>query len=119
VKSLEAGARISYGLRYRLERAATIVTVPIGYADGVPRNLAAVGGEVIVGGRRRPVAGTVTMDQLMIDVGADEVSVGDEVTLIGRQGDAEVTAQEWAERLGTIPYEIVCGIGPRAPRRYR
>jgi alanine racemase len=59
------------------------------------------------------------MDQLMIDVGDDTVEVGDEVVLIGRQGDSEVTAQEWAERLGTIPYEIVCGIGPRAPRRYR
>jgi alanine racemase len=118
VKTLAAGARISYGLRYRVERAARIATVPIGYADGVPRNLAAVGGEVVVGGRRHPVAGTVTMDQLMVDVGDDEVAVGDEVVLIGRQGDAEVTAQEWAERLGTIAYEIVCGIGPRAPRSY-
>ncbi len=119
VKMLAAGERLSYGLRYRVERAADIATVPIGYADGVPRNLAAVGGEVVVGGRRHPVAGTVTMDQLMVDVGDDEVAVGDEVVLIGRQGDAEVTAQEWAERLGTIAYEIVCGIGPRAPRSYR
>ncbi|MGZ4689013.1 MAG: alanine racemase [Acidimicrobiia bacterium] len=119
VKHLDAGSRLSYGLRYRLERDAWIATVPIGYADGVPRNLAAVGGEVVIGGRRHPVAGTVTMDQLMVDVGDDAVAVGDEVVLIGRQGDAEVTAQEWAERLGTIPYEIVCGIGPRAPRRYR
>jgi alanine racemase len=119
VKTLAAGDRISYGLRYRVERTARIATVPIGYADGVPRNLAAVGGEVVVGGRRRPVAGTVTMDQLMIDVGDDEVAVGDEVVLIGRQGDAEVTAQEWADRLGTIAYEIVCGIGPRVPRSYR
>ncbi len=119
VKSLEAGSRISYGLRYELDRPATIATVPIGYADGVPRNLAAVGGQVLIGGRRRPVAGTVTMDQLMVDVGDDAVAVGDEVVLIGRQGDASVTAQEWAERLGTIAYEIVCGIGPRVPRRYR
>ena len=92
--------------------------MPIGYADGVPRNLAAVGGEVVIRGRRCPIAGTVTMDQLMVDVGDDPVEVGDEVTLIGRQGDAEVTAEEWAERLGTIGYEIVCGIGPRVPRRY-
>jgi alanine racemase len=119
VKHLEAGARLSYGLRYELAHAGWIATVPIGYADGVPRNLAEVGGEVIVGGRRRPVAGTVTMDQLMVDLGNDEAAVGDEVVLIGRQGDAEVTAQEWAERLGTIAYEIVCGIGPRVPRRYR
>jgi alanine racemase len=118
VKVLDAGSRLSYGLRYRLDRPARIATVPIGYADGVPRNLAAVGGEVVVGGRRRPVAGTVTMDQLMVDVGDDEVAVGDEVVLIGRQGAASVTAQEWADRLGTIAYEIVCGIGPRVPRRY-
>jgi alanine racemase len=119
VKVLDAGSRLSYGLRYRLDREARIATVPIGYADGVPRNLAAVGGEVLIGGRRWPVAGTVTMDQLMVDVGDDDVAVGDEVVLIGRQGDAEVTAQEWAERLGTIAYEIVCGIGPRVPRTYR
>jgi alanine racemase len=119
VKTLDAGARLSYGLRYELDRRARIATVPIGYADGVPRNLAAVGGEVLIGGNRRPVAGTVTMDQLMVDVGDDDVAVGDEVVLIGRQGDAEVTAQEWAERLGTIAYEIVCGIGPRVPRTYR
>lgn len=118
VKHLEAGTRLSYGLRYRLEHDGWIATVPIGYADGVPRNLAEVGGEVIVGGHRRPVAGTVTMDQLMVDLGSDEAAVGDEVVLIGRQGNSEVTAQEWAERLGTIPYEIVCGIGPRVPRRY-
>jgi alanine racemase len=55
----------------------------------------------------------------MVDLGDDDVAVGDEVVLIGRQGDAEVTAQEWADRLGTIAYEIVCGIGPRAPRSYR
>jgi alanine racemase len=118
VKTLPAGARLSYGLRYRMPAAGKVATVPIGYADGVPRNLAAVGGEVVVRGRRRPIAGTVTMDQLMIDAGDDPVEVGDEVVLIGRQGDAEVTAAEWAERLGTIPYEIVCGIGPRAPRNY-
>ncbi len=119
VKTLDAGARLSYGLRYQLDSTARIATVPIGYADGVPRNLATVGGEVVIGGRRRRVAGTVTMDQLMVDVGNDEVAVGDEVVLIGQQGEAEVTAQEWAERLGTIAYEIVCGIGPRAPRTYR
>jgi alanine racemase len=119
VKSLEAGARLSYGLRYRMARTGTVATVPIGYADGVPRNLAAVGGHVVVGGRRHPIAGTITMDQLMVDMGDAPVAVGDEVVLIGRQGEAEVTAQEWAERLGTIAYEIVCGIGPRAPRSYR
>lgn len=118
VKHLPAGARVSYGLRYRLGRAAGIATVPVGYADGVPRNLAAVGGQVLVGGRRRPIAGTVTMDQLLVDVGDDPVEVGDEVVLIGAQGGERITVEEWAERMGTIGNEIVCGIGARVPREY-
>ncbi|MCJ7439163.1 MAG: alanine racemase [Acidimicrobiia bacterium] len=118
VKELPAGSRVSYGLRYELGRAGRIATVPVGYADGVPRNLGLVGGEVLVRGRRFPVAGTVTMDQLMVDVGDTPVEVGDDVVLLGRQGDEEITAGEWARRLGTIAYEIVTGIGPRVPRRY-
>jgi alanine racemase len=118
VKTLPAGERLSYGLRYQVARDARIATVPIGYGDGVPRNLAHVGGQVLVRGQRCPIAGTVTMDQLMVDVGELPVERDDEVVLIGRQGDAQITAAEWAERLGTIAYEIVCGIGPRVPRRY-
>jgi len=118
VKELPAGARISYGLRYETPRATRIATIPIGYADGVPRALGHNGGEVLVHGQRCPIAGTVTMDQLMVDIGELPVQVGDEVVLLGRQGDNEVRAEEWAERVGTIPYEIVCGIGPRVPRRY-
>ena len=118
-KRLRAGDRVSYGLRYTLDRDATIATVPIGYADGVPRNLAATDAEVIVHGTRCRIAGTVTMDQLMVDVGDLPVEVGDVVTLLGRDGEASVTAEEWAERLGTIGYEIVCGIGPRVPRSHR
>ena len=118
VKELPAGARISYGLTYALDGPGRVATVPIGYADGVPRNLGAAGGEVLVRGRRHRIAGTITMDQLMVDVGDEPVEPGDEVVLIGRQGEAEVRATEWAERLGTIAYEIVCGIGPRAPRVY-
>ena len=117
VKRLPAGEAISYGLRYRVERAVNVATVPIGYGDGVPRNLAEAGGEVLVRGRRRPIAGTVTMDQLMIDMGDDEIEAGEEVVLLGRQDSEAVTAAEWAERLHTIPYEIVCNIGPRVPRR--
>lgn len=119
VRRVDGGEGVSYGLRYRLERPGTIATVPIGYADGVPRRLGHVGGEVLVGGRRRPIAGTVTMDQIMVDCGDDEVSPGDDVVLIGRQGDEEITASEWAVRLDTIAYEITCGIGARVPRRYR
>jgi len=118
VKKLPAGSRVSYGLRYTLPADAHIATVPVGYGDGVPRNLAHAGGEVLVHGRRRPIAGTVTMDQLMVDAGDLPVERGDEVVLLGAQGDEQVTAAEWAGRLGTIAYEIVCGIGPRVPRTY-
>jgi alanine racemase len=119
VRDLPAGTAVSYGLHYRLAAPARVATVPVGYADGVPRNLGLVGGEALVGGRRARIAGAVTMDQCLLDVGDAPVEVGDEVTLLGRQGGEEITAAEWAERLGTIPYEVVCGIGPRVPRRYR
>ncbi len=119
VKRVPAGEGISYGHRHRTSTDTTVATVPIGYADGVPRRLGLCGGEVLIGGRRRPILGVVTMDQLMVDCGDDHVEPGDEVVLIGRQGDEEVSAEEWAERLDTIAYEIVCGIGPRVPRVYR
>lgn len=117
VKEVPAGEAVSYGLRYRLAGPSMIATVPVGYADGVPRRLGATGGEVLVRGRRRPIAGTITMDQLMVDCGDDrEVRAGDEVVLLGRQGGEEVTAWEWATRLDTIAYEVVCGISARVPR---
>jgi len=116
VKRLPAGEALSYGLRYTLERDATVATVPVGYADGVPRRLSDVGGEVLVAGQRRPIAGSVTMDQILVDCDDLDVSRGDEVVLIGRQGDEWITADDWAERLGTISYEVLCGIGPRVPR---
>jgi alanine racemase len=118
VRRLGAGEQLSYGLRYRLAAESMVATVPLGYADGVPRRLGEVGGEVLAGGRRRPIAGSVTMDQLLIDLGSDTMETGDEVVLIGRQGDEEITAAEWAERLGTIPYEVCCAISDRVPRRY-
>jgi alanine racemase len=117
VKELEAGERVSYGLRYELPARSVIATVPLGYADGVPRRLGETGGEVLIGGRRRPVAGTVTMDQILVDCGPGAtVARGDRVVLLGAQGDDRITADDWAERLGTISYEILCGIGPRVPR---
>ncbi|HLH27907.1 MAG TPA: alanine racemase [Acidimicrobiales bacterium] len=122
VRELEAGERLSYGLRRPLPSAATVATCPIGYADGVPRRLFDSGGEVLIRGRRRPLAGTVTMDQIVVDCGPPgegRVEVGDEVVLLGRQGNEEITADEWAARLGTISYEVLCGIGPRVPRRPR
>jgi len=108
-----------YGwLRYETSRPSRIATVPIGYADGVPRELSHHGGDVVIRGRRLPIAGTVTMDQLMVDAGDEPVEVGDDVVLVGRQGEEVITAQEWAELTGTIAYTIVCGVGPRVPRRY-
>ena len=118
VKQLPAGARVSYGLRYELPAAARIATVPAGYADGVPRELSLNGGEVLIRGRRFPIVGTVTMDQFMVDTGDAIVEVGDDVVLLGAQGTETITAEEWAQRMNTIAYTIVCGVGPRVPRVY-
>jgi alanine racemase len=118
VRRLPSGARPSYGRRRPLAAEATVATVPIGYEDGVPRRLMTSGGDVLIRGRRYPLAGMVTMDQIVVDVGDDPVSVADEVVLLGSQGDAEISADEWALRLETINYEVVCGFGPRIPRRY-
>ena len=118
VRRVPAGDAVSYGLRRALDRDSTIATVPIGYADGVPRRLFDVGAEVLIGGKRRPLAGVVTMDQLLVDCGDDPVERGAEVVLLGAQGDERVGAEEWATKLGTISYEIVCGISARVPRRY-
>jgi alanine racemase len=127
VKAVRAGSRISYGLRHTFDRDTTVATVPIGYADGVPRRLSMTGGDVLIAGRRRPIVGVVTMDQLMVDCGPDAgvdgapVAVGDDVVLIGEQdgpdGPQRIRAEDWADGLGTIGYEIVCGIGARVPRR--
>lgn len=118
VTELEAGEAISYGLRYPLARRSSIATIPIGYADGVAWRLGVAEAEVLIGGRRRRVAGSVTMDQIMVDCGDGGVVAGDEVVLIGHQGQEHIGAWEWAERAGTIAYEILCGIGPRVPRVY-
>lgn len=119
VKRVGPGEAVSYGLRRPLPAPATVATVPVGYADGVPWRLGVSGGEVLIGGRRRPLAGSVTMDQILVDCGDDEgVLPGDEVVLLGRQGTESVTAWEWATRTGTIAYEILCGIGPRLPKVY-
>ncbi|HQZ34629.1 MAG TPA: alanine racemase [Ilumatobacteraceae bacterium] len=125
VKRVAAGERISYGLRHTFETATTVATLPIGYADGVPRRLHAVGGTVLIGGTHRPIVGAVTMDQIMVDCGFsgdgstrdDHVQVGDEAVLIGTQGTHTITAADWAAALDTIAYEIVCGISSRIERR--
>lgn len=119
VRDLDAGERPSYGRARALAERSRVAVVPIGYADGVPRRLFERGGSVLVRGVRRPLAGSVTMDQIVVDCGpvdSSDVEVGDEVVLIGDQGGDRITADEWAELLGTISYEVLCGIGPRVPR---
>ena len=119
VKEVPAGEGVSYGLRQRTERDTVVATVPIGYADGVFRTLPLAGAEVLIHGRRRPMIGVVTMDQLMVDCGRDgDVRRGDTVILLGAQGDERVTPDEWAGKLGTISYEVICAIGPRVERRH-
>jgi alanine racemase len=118
VKRLAAGERVSYGLRYALERDAWVATVPVGYEDGYRRTLSSRA-DVLIRGRRHRVAGTVTMDQLVVDCGDERVEVGDEVVLLGGQGGERVTAEELAGLAGTIGYEIVTAISERVPREYR
>ena len=118
VKPVAKGEGISYGHRFHTERDSVIATLPIGYADGVFRRLGELGQEVLIGGHRYPMVGVVTMDQLMVDVGPHSaVRAGDEAVLLGAQGDERISPEEWAVRLGTISYEVVCAIGARVERR--
>ena len=117
-KRIPAGAGVSYGHEYHAERETTVALIPLGYADGVPR----AGGNALpvqLGGRRLRVAGRVCMDQFVLDVGDGPVSAGDEVVLFGPGTGGEPTAQEWADILGTISYEVVSRVGARVPRAYR
>jgi alanine racemase len=118
LKEVPAGTSISYGRTWFTKSETIIATVPIGYADGYSRRLSNRS-QVIIGGRRCPVVGTVCMDQLMVDAGANAAAqIGDEVTLIGSAGGETVTAWDLADQAGTIPYEILTGIGERVPRVY-
>ncbi len=117
VKRLPAGHGVSYLHRYRTTAETTTVLVPLGYADGIPRNATNVG-PVLAAGARRTIAGTVCMDQFVVDVGDDPVSAGDEVVLFGPGDSGEPTVDDWARATGTISYEIVTRIGPRVPRTY-
>lgn len=117
-KRVKAGQRLSYGLRYEAPSDETIATIPIGYADGYRRYLSSVGGEVLIGGKRRPLAGTVTMDQIMVSCGDDDVATGAPVVLVGQQGAEEITMWDLATKLETIAYEMTCLIGTRVRREY-
>ncbi len=116
VRLVEAGESVSYGRRWYADRPTVVATVPVGYADGIRRDSGMAGVEMLVGGVRRPIIGAVTMDQTMLMVD-DSVVVGDEVTVIGSQGSDEISVAEIAERLGTIPYEVLVSVGARIGRR--
>ncbi|OIH95636.1 alanine racemase [Curtobacterium sp. MCBA15_001] len=117
-KRVSAGTGVSYDYTYRTSAETTLALVPVGYADGVPR-LAQGRVEVAIGGTRYPIAGRVAMDQFLVDVGDDDVRVGDTVVLFGTGEHDETTVLEWGEALDTIGEEIVCRIGPRVPRVYQ
>ncbi|MCX5700073.1 MAG: alanine racemase [Candidatus Omnitrophica bacterium] len=115
VKKVPAGSGISYGHDYITKKATTIVTLPIGYGDGYPRNLSNRA-FCLIRGKRFKMCGKICMDQIMVDVGSTQVRIGDEVVLIGAQGRSKINVEELAQLCGTIPYEIVCGLGSRIPR---
>ncbi len=117
VKGVRAGEGAGYGLRWRAGEPTTIAIVPAGYADGLDTRLSNRG-SVLVRGRRVPIVGSVCMDMISVDVTGLAVAPGDEVVIIGGQGDQEITARETAASIGTIPWEIVCRLGARIERRY-
>ncbi|NLS44949.1 MAG: alanine racemase [Firmicutes bacterium] len=118
VKRCPAGTPIGYGGTYITHKESTIVTLPIGYADGFPRALSNCG-EVIIKGNRFPVVGRVCMDECMVCVGDADVHMGNEAIIIGKQGTKEITAEEIAEKIGTVAHDVLCGISGRVPRIYR
>ncbi len=116
-KVVKPGEGISYGHSYVTNKQTRIVTIPVGYGDGYRRSLSNRG-SVLIRGKRFPICGTICMDQFMVDVGDEEVFVGDEVVLIGKQGNEEITLKEVAQLCDTIPYEILSMLNERIPRLY-
>ena len=118
-KRAPAGSGVSYGHRYFTDREATLALVPLGYADGVPR-AATNRGRLLLGGKVRTISGTVCMDQFVVDVGDDAVEAGEHAVLFGDPEELPdvPTAEDWAQILDTIPYEIVTRVGVRVPREY-
>jgi alanine racemase len=118
IKAVELGQSAGYGRRFVAERDSCLATLPIGYGDGVRRALTN-NCDVLIRGRRYPLVGTVSMDNVTVDVGSDpDVGVGDTAVLIGRDGGERQTAEEIATRVGTINYEVTCGLSARVPRLY-
>ena len=117
VKGVRVGEGVGYGTKFKPDRATRIAIIPAGYADGLDLRLAGRGA-VLIRGRRAPIVGAVNMDMLIADVTGLDVSPGDEVVIIGPQGDDRIDVREMAARIGTIPYEILCRIGSRIERLY-
>ena len=118
VKKIEAGVPVSYGGTFVSDKPMTIATIPVGYADGYPRNLSNVG-YVLIRGKKAPIIGRVCMDQFMVDVTDIEgVNFGDNVTLIGRDGNETITVEDLSELSGRFNYEFICDLGKRIPRVY-
>jgi alanine racemase len=118
IKRLPRGWGVSYGHDYITKKETNIVTLPIGYGDGYPRNLSNQA-PVLIAGKRFKVCGKICMDQMMVDIGDLSAKIGDEVILIGSQGKDKISVEALARLSGTIPYEIVCGLGSRIPRVYK
>ncbi|MFW6022428.1 MAG: alanine racemase [Halanaerobiaceae bacterium] len=119
LKVVPPGKAISYGATYITKKTSKIATIPLGYADGYSRLLSNKG-HVLVKGQKAPIVGVICMDQFMIDVThIDDVKIGDEIVLLGKQGSNEITAVELADLVGTINYEIFCNISRRVPREYK
>jgi alanine racemase len=116
LQTVESGEGVGYGHRWRANKKTRIATIPIGYADGIFRGWWD-GGEVLIGGSHWPIRGVVTMDSLIVEVD-ESIKVGDEVVLLGAQGDSSLAVSDVAELLGTIGYEILTSLGARIPRRY-
>lgn len=118
VKGVRDGEAAGYGLRWRADGPRTIAIVPAGYADGLDTR-AAGRASVLIRGKRRPIVGSVCMDMISVDVTGTDVAPGDDVVLIGRQGDEEITARELAAEIGSIPWEVMCRLGSRVERQYQ
>ena len=118
IKKMPVGSSISYGRTYITDKPSLIATIAVGYGHGYNRKLSNKG-EVLIGGKRAKIIGTICMDQCLCDVThVPEASIGDDVVLIGKQGDQEITADELADKIGTISYEILCGINANVKRKY-
>jgi alanine racemase len=121
VKGVRPGEGVGYGLRFAADKPVTTAVIPAGYADGIDLRVSGKS-QVLIRGRRVPIVGAVSMDMMMVDVtDLEDVSPGDEVVIIGRQGEAswqQIDAREMAAAIGTIPYEVVCRIGSRIERVY-